>query len=78
LGDLPRHGAEDRAGRGALRNQRGDATKRRLLLGQAVYLGARFGVRDRRGQELGELADPQLGVRWQGGLVRAGREHGAP
>jgi hypothetical protein len=63
------HGAEDRLGPTAARDQSGHASQRGLLGGELVgaclggcELGAALGIRNRRRYELGEVCEPGLGV----------------
>ena len=59
----PPYGVEHALGRGALRDQRCYAPERGLLVGHRPQPGARLGVRDRRGDELCEVAAAMLRVR---------------
>ena len=69
---LTGHGVEDRGRRGSLGDQRRHPPQRGLLLGQPLHLGARLGVGDRRGDQLGEAA--QAATRCPPGAARPGVE----
>ena len=75
---LSRHCVQDRARRSALRNQRRHPAQRRLLLGEPPHLSARLEVRDRGGDQLGELGDARFGVGGQRLVLALGGDHGSP
>ena len=60
------------------RDQRRHAPQRGLLVGEPPHLRPRLGVRDRRGDELGERLDPRLGVRRQRPVAPRRGVHHAP
>ena len=66
------------AARPPLRDQGRHPPQRRLLVGQALHLGPRLGVRDGRGHEIRELRDPPLGVRRERLVRVVGDDHRAP
>ena len=76
--DLVAHRTEERVRRHALRDQRGHAPQRCLLLGEHRSRLSRLGVGDRRRYELGEVCEPGLGVFRERLVPRRENHHRAP
>jgi hypothetical protein len=75
---LERDGLEDLIGVHPARHELRNVPQRGLLVGQQTQLGARLGVGDRGGDQLGEARDARLGVVRERLLPRRGREADAP
>ena len=76
--DLLGDGSEDLGLRGLARHERRHTPQRRLLLRQPCRLGARVGVRDGSGNQLGELREPILDVVGHGLTIRGTDADHAP